>query len=269
MRKRKHNDTCAPPYNEVETRTKNKTVLFLAAGLLTTATSHATIISNVSVDFLGEDQAGMLAPPELAGVVVANQWQAAVGNTGGITPMDSSFSDTIDVSWSAPKSGIIPGNNFSTSDRLMMQGFIASTLGPSGATIPAVVKVSSIDLPILGWDSYDVYVYSDTGLNGPTSSITLTGGPPPTTLAHTEHIPGFGTPGFDSYLDSQTLPDGNYLVFEGLTSNSFAIVAESNPSLSEMAAINGIQIVGRAIPEPSTAAVSLMSLIPLLMRRRR
>jgi hypothetical protein len=239
----------------------------VGAALITMAASHAAVVSTASLDFLGNFQAGTLVAGDVAGVVPANQWGAATGNIGFLPQFDTLGSDVINFNWNAPDSAVIPGNVPTPGDNLMMEGYITSgntSVGPAAAG----VRVSSIDLGALGWSYYDVFVYSDTGMNGPTTSISLSA-PGTTTYSHTESVPGFGVGGFNTYLDSQVSPAGNYVRYNGLTANMFDVTAVHIPGAGNMAAINGIQLVGHKVPEPSTGLLAILSTTLLVMRRKR
>lgn len=242
---------------------------FAAAGaaIAMMTTSHAAVVSTASVDFLGDFQAGSLAAADIAGVIPTNQWGAATGNIGFLPQPDTLASDIINFTWNAPSSAVIAGSTPTPGDNLMMEGFIASQSTAAG-TAAAGVRVSSIDLGALGWSYYDVFVYSDTGTNGQISSISLSS-PGTTTYTHAEFVPGFGVGGFNTYIDSQVFPEGNYVRYNGLTANLFDVVAVHTPGAGDMAAINGIQLVGHKIPEPSTGALALLSATLLVLRRKR
>jgi hypothetical protein len=149
----------------------------------------------------------------------------------------------------------------------MMEGYITSGNSSVGA-VAAGVRVSSIDLGALGWSYYDVFVYSDTGMNGSTTNLSLSA-PGTTTYFHTESVPGFGVGGFNTYLDSQVSPTGNYVRYNGLTANMFDVTAVHIPGASNMAAINGIQLVGHKVPEPSTGLLAMLGTALLVIRRKR
>lgn len=237
----------------------------IALGLI--ATSQAVVVSTASVDFLGNFQSGALVASDIAGVVPTNQWGAATGNTGFLSQPDTSASDLIDFFWIAPTSSVIGGSTPTPGDNLMMEGYIASQSTTAGV-VPASVRVTSIDLGALGWSYYDVFVYSDTGTNGPTTQINLSS-PATTSYFHNEFVPGFGVGGFNTYIDSQASPPGNYVRFNGLTANMFNVETFHIPGVSDISAINGIEIVGHKIPEPSTSFMTLLSTGLLLLRRKR
>lgn len=237
----------------------------LALGLI--ATSQAAIVSTVSVDFLGNFQPATLSTPDIAGVIPANTWGVAPANTGTLSQPDTLAADNVDFFWIAPDSATI-GNPSATNDQVMMDGYLMSGIGSSGTIDSANVRVTSIDLGALGWAYYDVYVYSDTGKGSTLNQIDLFA-PGVTNYSHDESSPGYGMFGFNTYLDSQVNPTGNYVVYSGLTANMFNVSAYHTPGASNATAINGIQLVGHSVPEPSTGLLAILSTSLLLIRRKR
>ena len=237
----------------------------LALGLI--ATSQAAIVSTVSVDFLGNFQPATLSTPDIAGVIPANTWGSAPANTGSLTHPDSLATDTLDFFWLAPDSATI-GNPSGTKDQVMMDGYLMSGIGSAGNLNPANLRVTSIDLGPLGWAYYDVYVYSDSGKGSSLNQIDLYA-PGVTNYSHDESSPGYGILGFNTYLDSQVSATGNYVVYSGLTANTFNVSAYHTPGASSATAINGIQLVGHSVPEPSTGLLALLGTSLILLRRKR
>jgi len=63
--------------------------------------------------------------------------------------------------------------------------------------------------------------------------------------------------------------DGNYILVEGLAADSFSIYGTNNGG---RAIFNGLQIIGRPVPEPSTVALALLGLVGVALygwRRKR
>ncbi|MGJ8726107.1 MAG: hypothetical protein ACSHYB_16240 [Roseibacillus sp.] len=150
----------------------------------------------------------------------------------------------------------------------MMEGYLSTrTLDPN-----ITVQFTIPSLASLGWDEYDIYVYSNAGTASlPTSNISLSpgGGGIPITFSHSDLVPGYGA-GTSSYVDSQSFPSGNYVVYSGrLETTQFIQIEASTGSAPGEAYLNGIEIVGRTIPEPSSALLALLGMVPLLQRRRK
>ncbi|MGJ8697866.1 MAG: PEP-CTERM sorting domain-containing protein [Verrucomicrobiaceae bacterium] len=228
----------------------------------------SAVATTLSVDFLGVTQTNTLSPTDIAGVVPADTWNAATGdnNVGGISVDAPTLPSAALVAWTSSGSANTVPNSLATADHEMMEGFIYGSIG-SGGTVPASVRVNSINLVGLGWSSYDLYVYSDTSKNGPTVQIDLFA-PGATTYTHTELVSGTYAPPTFSYVDSQTSPAGNYVLYTGLTATDFNIQATPLSGI-DLAGINGFQLVGTSVPEPSTGVLALLSATLLVMRRRR
>lgn len=239
-----------------------------AIALAMTGASQAAIVSTVSVDFLGNFQPASLAVPDVAGVVPADTWGMATGNSGFLSHPDTAANDLVDFFWIAPDSATI-GNPSATNDQVMMDGYLMSGIVGSGSVAPANLRITSIDLGALGWAYYDVYVYSDSGKGSPMNQIDLFA-PGVTNYSHDESSPGYGMFGFNSYIDSQSNPTGNYVVYSGLTASMFDVSAYHIPGISNATAINGIQLVGHNnIPEPATGLLALIGTGLLALRRKR
>ena len=225
--------------------------------------------STISVDFHGVTQTTTLTAADIAGVVPATTWNPAFGNNNfaGI-PVDApTLVGAATVGWASTGSANTSPNSLATPDHQMMEGYLTGSTNADGTISPASVRVTGLNLPGLGWTSYDLYVYSDTSKNGPSVLIDLYT-PGLTSYTHTELVAGtYGTPTF-SYLDSQTSPAGNYVVFTGLTATNFNFNASPLSSINE-AAINGFQLVGNTVPEPSTGLLALLGISALVLRRSR
>lgn len=244
----------------------------LSALIVSTASSHAVVVSTFSVDLLGEFQPDVLTASDIAGVIPAAQWLPAPGLTGGTSGVASGgIGGTIFVGWDAPESSIIVGSASAPGDEDMMEGYLKGVQTAAGTFLPAVVQVSPLDLAALNWDYYDVYVYSDQGGLTVPSANSLTLVPSPgtaTTYSHLEYGVGYGA-GAPGYLDSQIDPEGNYVRYSGLTAPTFSLVAQAGPG-SPSAAINGFQIVGhQVIPEPATGMAMIFGGLLLAFRRKR
>ncbi len=225
--------------------------------------------STVSVDFHGVTQTTTLASTDIAGVVPADTWNAALGNNNvsGILVDAPTLTGAATVGWTSAGSNNTVPNSLATPDHQMMEGYLLGVANPGTTPIPASVRVTGLNMSGLGWTSYDLIVYSDTSINGPTVQIDLFT-PSPTSLAHTELVIGAYAPPTFSYVDSQTSPAGNYVRFTGLTATNFSFQATPLSSINE-AAINGFQLVGNTIPEPSTGLLALLGMTALVLRRKR
>jgi hypothetical protein len=225
--------------------------------------------STISVDFHGVTQTTTLTAADIAGVVPTTTWNAALGNNNFAgTPVDApTLVGAATVDWTSTGSANTSPNSLATPDHQMMEGYLTGSTNADGTTSPASVRVTGLNLSGLGWTSYDLYVFSDTSKNGPSVLIDLYT-PSITSFTHTELIIGTYAPPTFSYVDSQTSPAGNYVVFTGLTATNFNFEATPLSSINE-AAINGFQLVGNTVPEPSTGLLALLSISALVLRRCR
>jgi hypothetical protein len=173
--------------------------------LLLATTASASVVSTFAVDFHGTSQPDLLTSTDTAGVIPTTNWIPAVGASGGTSGLtNTGIGGSIFVGWNGPMSGTIGGSASSNPDEDMMEGYIAGFVDATGSVQQATVQVGTLNLPALGWDYYDLYVYSDQGMSPPNLGlITRVGSPDPSaTLMHQEHALGYGA-GASGYLDSQ------------------------------------------------------------------
>lgn len=240
----------------------------------------------VSIDWYGGGGGGgttqeVMAPTETAGVVPRANWNSLTPNTQAtpqnlITDTGSAGGNVVWTSQNTWNTGHVqaPG------DLRMMKGYI-DTNDTSVTTVTVAGLPSSITS-----EPYSVIVYVD-GDNGTQTRVgnywigdqtywvrdpggAFTGA---YTQGQTAVDPLPGATG--TALDNQgtaasAVPAGNYLIFSGLTGDTFTLSAQASLSsgTTNRAAINGIQVLPTSlVPEP--AAMGLL-LVPLaLMGRRR
>ena len=241
-------------------------VLAVTSALIMAGSAAATTIS---VDFHGVTQTTTLAPSDTAGVVPATTWNAALGNNNppGILVDAPTLTGAATVGWTSAGSANTVPNSLATPDHQMMEGYLIGMTVPGGTTTPAAVRVTGLNMAGLGWASYDLIVYSDTSKNGPTVQIDLYD-PSLSSITHTEMVAGTYATGSFPYQDSPTFPSGNYVRFNGLTATNFSFEATPLAFINE-AGINGFQLVGNTIPEPSTGLLALLGMTALVLRRKR
>lgn len=232
---------------------------------LTAFPASAAVVSTYAVDFHGNFQPDTLAPLDVAGVVPTTAWDAAIGLTGGgFAPTNTGIGGTMSYGWNAPFSGVISPSSSTIGDEDMMEGYLATrNLAPS-----ITVQFSIPTLASLGWDEYDIYVYTNAGTSDTYGiDLYLGGAGVPISYTHNDLAPGYGN-GPSSYVDSQASPPGNYVVYTGLTQTTQFIEISTTAEFGG-AYLNGIEIVGRTIPEPTTGLLALLGALPLLRRRRK
>ena len=83
-------------------------------------------------------------------------------------------------------------------------------------------------------------------------------------------MPESAKSGYDQVSNASTAgigtDSGNYIVFEGLTADTFVVRTEE---FAVRSPINGLQIVASVVLEPSTVGLLGLGLAGLLTRRRR
>lgn len=229
-----------------------------------TLPTSAAVVSTYAVDFHGTVQPDTLTPLDTAGVVPTTAWDAAIGLTGGGTTFtNTGLGGTMSYGWNAPLDGIISPSTSTIGDEDMMEGFLATRNMMSSITVQLTIP----SLAALGWDEYDLYLYTNAGTTDTYGiNLFLGGAGVPISYTHNDLAPGYGG-GTSTYVDSQVSPSGNYVVYTGLTQTT-QFVEISTTSEFGGAYLNGFQIVGRTVPEPSSALLALLGCFPLLRRRR-
>jgi hypothetical protein len=191
------------------------------------------------------------------------------------------------------------GSGTATPDAKLMQGYLDATGQPNNNTSPGYAFFDNVNKPetyitnLGGWlaaqgaAAYNVVVYTDgDAQSGRTGEYWLqagSGGDPPNTLGPdlTSHVFVKDTSNFSGTytqvpLTAGTLAtagEGNFLVFTGLTADSFILRTEEYPSGvagdALRAQINGIQIIPVGVPEPTSIALLALAGVGLISRRRR
>jgi hypothetical protein len=256
-------------------------VVGLGAIVLPVSLAQAQVIG---IDFYGGGGGSgttqeMMSPNETAGVVPRSNWNSFTPNTQ--TTPQALMTDTGgaggDVVWTSQNTWNV-NHVQAPGDLRMMKGYI-DTNDTSITTVTVAGLPSSItSVP------YSVIVYYD-GANGTENrvgqfsigDVTFWGrdaGGEFTglyTLAQSPIDPLAGGGAIDNNNDAAlTVPSGNYMIFSGLTGDTFTLSAQASVSAggTNRAAINGIQVLPTAlIPEP--ASLSLLLLPLALMARRR
>lgn len=245
---------------------------------------YAAVGRQYAINFGANEAGGSLGGSDVAGHVAVEQanWNNTSGAAGSAFNLVDDQGDASDVSvtWSASSTNALPGTS-TNADQTMMAGYL-----DNDAT--TTVTVSGLDGNIATNYGYDVYVYFD-GDNGASwrkgtytiGDVTLDGedseGKDFINVTNAFQLPVAGGTGNVAYVERLDYwnsvgnnDEGNFVVFHNVTGDSFTLTAVpgANNSVGR-APINGIQIVGVAIPTPAALPAGLALLVLTTMRRQR
>ena len=182
--------------------------------------------------------------------------QLLTADVGGVaTPTAATVAWTSNNTWSS--TGLGEENNTGTGENGDLMGGYLDTGGLGGT--PVTITVAN--LPVVS-PAFDVYVYTQGGVNGRGGTYTLG----TTTKEHTGMTAFAGTFVEDT-IDPGQQDASNYLVFRGVTGTGFTLTGVPTIGNPARAPINAIEIV--AVPEPTGLAVLGVAAAGLLGRRRR
>jgi hypothetical protein len=256
-------------------------------GIGSACQSNAAVIG---IDFFGGGGPGgstLMGAAETAGVIPAANWnsftpeaqpspQPLVDSTGGAT--------TGTVTWLSNNTWNAP-NVAAPGDFNMMRGYL-------DASDTSTTKVTVAGLPSsITSAPYSVIVYFD-GDNGGNDRVGMYSIANATTGNATFWARDAANSTFSGiYIPAQspvdpiagggaidnngaaalTVPAGNFLVFTGLTGDTFDLLAQSSVAsdATNRASIQGIQIVSGTVPEPSGLIVLAVGGLALARRQRR
>lgn len=260
------------------------TTSLLAASLLLAAASGARAATAISINFTDNGSAdSTMSSSDVAGLPgadtqVANWNNANVNGTTGSASglVDSTGSATgAGVSWTTDLGQWRLGHAVSTGDDRMWKGYM---------DVQASATVVVTGLSFVG--SYDVYIYFD-GDNGSAWRVANFAIGGISDGGEDSEGANWGAPGEENQNKVYNLPvaggpgnlvwptaggnndEGNYVKLSGITGSSFTLTATGGASANILRApINGFQIVGTVVPEPSAALLGLVGLAGLLRRKR-
>jgi len=204
-----------------------------------------------------------LDPGESAGVFAEPNWNLSNPNwTGGMssnanlvdsegnpTTIDIAYQlgrDEVDESGPTPAAGADP-------NIVLYSGLIRA--GAGNPNIPIDITLSEIT-----FDAYSLVLYLSSNQNNRSGTVVLGAD----TIAFNAYNPNGSVPVFDEI--TATDPDGNYLVFSGLSGSSQTFSINANGIFSPVG-IAGLQII--AVPEPAAGSLLLGVAGLLALRRRR
>jgi hypothetical protein len=218
----------------------------------------------------GGDPGHLLAPGDTAGVVAASNWN----NVLTTAPYTSSASNLVDNTGLATGANVVATalntwsygpNPYTNPNAIMMSSYLD---GGSGF-IPGVNAV--VDVTDVPYKTYEVIVYfSDSGgdPNGTTGVYTLTDG-----NGASKTFFGWDTAQFAGTFIQSTgtysgdpNSNGNYMIFYGISTSDFSLVASADPSLGGnlRAPVDSIQIV--QLPEPTSVVLLLAGCVAPIAR---
>jgi hypothetical protein len=220
----------------------------------------------IGINFEGGNNAGAptaMLPTDVAGVIHQPDWNNAAGAGGTSNGLvnQSGVSTSASVTWHADNTW---GSKTGTSDgdHKLYNGYLDAT-GTSATT----VAVSGLHAAgFTGTYSVLVYYTGDSVGAGRSGAYTING------ITET----GLDNTGFNgTYI--QAIPgndnNGNYLLFEGLTGDSFTLSATPlNTSGTNRSPVNAIQIATGTVPEPTSlalAGIGLLSALGYSWKRRK
>ncbi len=244
----------------------NRKLTFMMTLVLALGVSASVHAASIGVNFVG-GQGGPGVGQDLvldnadgpAGVVVQSNWNNLAGVSGGPTALidDSGALLTTTLQWGGSPNMFTTGNGSSTADHILMNGYLDTNNN----------STTVLTLENIPYDVFDIIVYYDGGSTSRSGQYTVD----TSTLAPISQI-GFDNANFTGTFvqDDGTGSGGNYLLFSGLTGGGVDLINATPVGQGVIRApINGIQIVEViAVPEPTTAALGLLGVAGMVMRRR-
>jgi hypothetical protein len=272
-------------------RSAGRYALLLGAvsGVLSVSQSKA---ATISIDWFGgggSAASSMMDPTEVAGALPASNWNSltpAVQATPQALVDSNAAATTATVIWNSNNTWNTPNvPPVAPGDLKMMKGYLDSS-----DTSTTSVTVAGLPASITG-TPYSVILYydGDNGGNNRVGKYSITGATTGNAafwaldaanatfsgaylLAQSPVDPLAGGGAMDSNPTAAlTVPAGNFMVFTGLTGDTFTLLAQSSVSsdATNRSAVQGIQIVSGTVPEPTGLTAVGLGAAALLGRRRR
>lgn len=230
----------------------------LCAGLLSvSASSQAATI--ISLNFQGNNTVG-LGASDSTGATAAVNWNNVTGVSGsGIALNDSTGSVsaiTLTSFTAGPFGADGPNTDNSTPQNILFGGGLNVNFGNASFTLSGLSAFSS----------YDLIAYYSAGTSFPdTRHADFTASGTSTVF----YVAGINSVYTSFTQSNSTTPDtfasGNYVMFSGLTDPTQTITMEYGNNSMDLI---GFQVVGTAVPEPSTYALLAIGSFSLILLRR-
>ena len=218
-------------------------------------------LGSISINFGADEPDGAGSQVSgAAGVLGNSNWNNLEGANGSASGLvdGNGAATAASVDWVSNNTWASTGrseeNNTAPdgNDKNLMTGYL-DTAGASGQGVELTVNGLA---DAVGASSYDVYVYAQGGVVGRGGDYVL----------GDETQSNNGAAPFDGNFVSG--PDGNYMVFSGVSGDSFTLTSVPTIGNPARAPINGIEIVG--VPEPTGISMILFGvLLPLVLRKRK
>jgi hypothetical protein len=215
---------------------------------------------SIAINFGADEPAGarsdVLGPAGVLGTANWNNLEGASGSATGLVNSDggatgASVEWVSNNTWSSTGRGEENNTAPPGDDRNLMTGYL-DTAGAGGQGVEVILSglSSAIDQP-----AYDVYVYMKGGVIGRGGDYVIGGD----IQTHEDTAPFDGT-----YVLG---PTGDYLVFLGISGDSFTLTTIPTIGSPERAPVNGIEILG--VPEPGSIVLAVGGLLFLALFRRK
>jgi hypothetical protein len=213
---------------------------------------------SIAINFGADEPDGarsdVTGPAGVLGTATWNNLDLANGSAAGLLKGDGGATGVAvewvsNNTWSSTGRGeenntAPPGN-----DRNLMTGYLDTAgLGGQGVELTVTGLSDAITLP-----AYDVYVYMKGGVVGRGGDYVIG----TDTQSHVDTAPFDGTYVLGS--------EGDYLVFGGISGDSFTLTTIPNVGGTARAPVNAIEIVG--VPEPSSIVLAIGGLLSLCLIR--
>lgn len=205
----------------------------------------------------------MMGALDVAGVVALDHWNNLTGKSGTFGSLldNTGASTSASVLWNSNGTYHIGPLAVSPGNFTMMKSHLDGRASGFGSPVDPTVTVSSLNAAI--GSLYDVYVYFDAETANGSVLSNYTIGSTTYYIQDTTTFNGTFVQGTGTTAGTRTA-GANYVLFSGLTGDSFTLTADSESFRAE---ISGVQVVG--VPEPGSSLFILAGFTALAARRRK